>query len=662
MLDFLEKLNPAQREAATTIEGPLLVLAGAGTGKTHDMTCRVGYMINQGISPEHILMITFTNKAAREMKERLASYLGADIAEKVTACTFHSFCVLMLRKYGKAIGLNNNFTVLSAGEDEDIISMVKSVEDKQRYSGKGFPPNGKICSFISTAINKNKSISEVMKDSKYTKFVDEVIELGQKASVYKKNNSLVNYDDLLVAFVELLNTCPDIARTIAETYQYIIVDEYQDTNPLQDAILLQLFQYTKNIAVVGDDMQSLYGFRGAEVRNIIDFPKKFEGCKIVYLTQNYRSSQEILDLSNKVTECATEGFPKKLVGARHSGIKPAVVSVSDQREEAQYVMRTIRAMVQKGIPLEQICIVERNSISSAEIEVLLNKEGIPFDKYGGMKFLDFSYVKDILAYLKIMLNPYDEISWFRILQVHKGIGAVNARKIASGLKTEGFKHLLDKKYEKRMYGEELKLLHEQLVFCEGLELIKMLESFIDFYIGTNKRNIEAMDTDEGSRTQYLLENKSHGEDLRRLIDIAVSYKKIDAFLDDLMLDNTTINDSATEGKLVISTVHSVKGLEYNTVIVLDCVNGLFPSAETAGTQEDNEELRCFYVAITRAKEHLFLMSPKSASRYGRPLPGVPSRYLEHTHGLLRSNDNNFYSRFYEEPVDSWQFRRGNIWR
>ena len=662
MLDFLEKLNPAQREAATTIEGPLLVLAGAGTGKTHDMTCRVGYMINQGISPEHILMITFTNKAAREMKERLASYLGADIAEKVTACTFHSFCVLMLRKYGKAIGLNNNFTVLSAGEDEDIISMVKSVEDKQRYSGKGFPPNGKICSFISTAINKNKSISEVMKDSKYTKFVDEVIELGQKASVYKKNNSLVNYDDLLVAFVELLNTCPDIARTIAETYQYIIVDEYQDTNPLQDAILLQLFQYTKNIAVVGDDMQSLYGFRGAEVRNIIDFPKKFEGCKIVYLTENYRSSQEILDLSNKVTECATEGFPKKLVGARHSGIKPAVVSVSDQREEAQYVMRTIRAMVQKGIPLEQICIVERNSISSAEIEVLLNKEGIPFDKYGGMKFLDFSYVKDILAYLKIMLNPYDEISWFRILQVHKGIGAVNARKIASGLKTEGFKHLLDKKYEKRMYGEELKLLHEQLVFCEGLELIKMLESFIDFYIGTNKRNIEAMDTDEGSRTQYLLENKSHGEDLRRLIDIAVSYKKIDAFLDDLMLDNTTINDSATEGKLVISTVHSVKGLEYNTVIVLDCVNGLFPSAETAGTQEDNEELRCFYVAITRAKEHLFLMSPKSASRYGRPLPGVPSRYLEHTHGLLRSNDNNFYSRFYEEPVDSWQFRRGNIWR
>ena len=661
-MDFLEKLNPAQREAATTIEGPLLVLAGAGTGKTHDMTCRVGYMINQGISPEHILMITFTNKAAREMKERLASYLGADIAEKVTACTFHSFCVLMLRKYGKAIGLNNNFTVLSTGEDEDIISMVKSVEDKQRYSGKGFPPNGKICSFISTAINKNKSISEVMKDSKYTKFVDEVIELGQKASVYKKNNSLVNYDDLLVAFVELLNTCPDIARTIAETYQYIIVDEYQDTNPLQDAILLQLFQYTKNIAVVGDDMQSLYGFRGAEVRNIIDFPKKFEGCKIVYLTQNYRSSQEILDLSNKVTECATEGFPKKLVGARHSGIKPAVVSVSDQREEAQYVMRTIRAMVQKGIPLEQICIVERNSISSAEIEVMLNKEGIPFDKYGGMKFLDFSYVKDILAYLKIMLNPYDEISWFRILQVHKGIGAVNARKIASGLKTEGFKHLLDKKYEKRIYGEELKLLHEQLVFCEGLELIKMLESFIDFYIGTNKRNIEAMDTDEGSRTQYLLENKSHGEDLRRLIDIAASYKKIDAFLDDLMLDNTTINDSATEGKLVISTVHSVKGLEYNTVIVLDCVNGLFPSAETAGTQEDNEELRCFYVAITRAKEHLFLMSPKSASRYGRPLPGVPSRYLEHTHGLLRSNDNNFYSRFYEEPVDSWQFRRGNIWR
>jgi DNA helicase-2/ATP-dependent DNA helicase PcrA len=296
---------------------------------------------------------------------------------------------------------------------------------------------------------------------------------------------------------------------------------------------------------------------------------------------------------------------------------------------------------------------------------MLNKQGIPFEKYGGLKFMDYSYVKDILAYLKVMINPYDEISWFRILQVHRGIGSVNARKIATGLKENGFEHLKDKKYAKRNYGPELILLYEQLQLCEGLELQKMIGSFVDFYIGTCKRNIESMDTDEGMRTQYLLENKAHAEDLQRLVEISESYTKIDVFLDDLMLDATAINDKSEQGNLVISTVHSVKGLEFNTVIVLDCVNGLFPSAETAGTKEDNEELRCFYVALTRAKEHLFLMSPKSASRYGRALPGIPSRYLEETKGLVRSNDKDFFSRFYEEPVsDYWggfPRPRKNIW-
>ena len=650
MFEMLEKLNPEQYEAATTINGPLLVLAGAGSGKTFCMTCRAGNMIYQGISPENILMLTFTNKAAREMKDRIGKFLGDDVANRVTASTFHSFCVAMLRRFYKAANLDPNFTVLSSGDDEDIISMVKSAEDKQRYSGRGFPPNGKVCSFISASLNKNISIAEAMKNTKYEHFYAEVAELKEKADEYKRLNQCMNYDDLLVRFVEVLQN-KEIAFKIASTFKYIMVDEYQDTNPLQDKILLALFEFTKNIAVVGDDLQSLYGFRGADVQNIIRFPNKFAGCKVITLVRNYRSSQEILDLANKVTLCATEGTPKQLVGLHHSGNKPIVLSVADQHDESESVMKIIHKCLSAGVPAEEICIVERNSISSAEIEVKLKKEGIEFDKYGGSKFVDLSYVKDILAYLKLMSNPYDEISWFRILQLHAGIGSINARKIAIGCKDEGFKHLQDKKYARRNYGSELTSLFEQLNSCEKLKLSELITSFIDFYVATRRRNIENMKTEESNRTMYNLELDSHAEDLKKLIEIAAPYRSIDSFLDDLLLDNTQIDElEETKGKLVISTIHSVKGLEYDTVIMLDCLDEIFPKYEEVGDNQYNEELRCFYVAVTRAKAKLFIMCPRVASRFGQMVTGIPSHYLKETTGLLASNDKYFFDRFVEKDA------------
>ena len=644
MID-LSKLNEEQLEAVKHIDGPMLVLAGAGSGKTHCMTTRTAYIIDQGISPENVLMLTFTNKAAKEMKERLSSMLSEEVGGKVLACTFHSFCALMLRKYGGHVGISPHFTILSPGDDEDVIAIVKSTQDKTRYSGKGFPPNGKVCDFISMAINKNIGISEVMRDTKYYNFIDEVIELGKLSAEFRKANDMMNYDDILIRFVDLLIDHPDVAEKIANTYKYIMVDEYQDTNPIQEAVLLELFKYTKNIAVVGDDMQSLYGFRGAEVENIINFADKFSGCKTVTLVKNYRSNQEILDLGNKVCECATEGFPKKLVGTHHANKMPYVISVKDQFEETDFVLKMIKKLHSQGIPYEEICIVERNSILSAGIEVGLNKEGIAFDKYGGAKYTDLSYVKDILAYLKVMTNPYDEISWFRILQVHRGIGNMYARRIAEKCKTDGFKALLDKSYSKKKYGPELKRLYERLDLCEGLSLIDMLKNFIDFYSGTCKKNIEEMDTDEGSRTQYLLVNESQRNDLQKLVEIAEPYKSVDAFLDDLLLDNTKVNEQDPEGKLVISTIHSVKGLEFDTVIVLDCVDGIFPNADEEGSKEDNEELRCFYVAVTRAKNRLYIMCPKAATRFGRSIQGVPSRYLKETEELVATNDANFFDRY-----------------
>jgi DNA helicase-2/ATP-dependent DNA helicase PcrA len=667
MLD-LDKLNPEQLEAVKHINGPMLVLAGAGSGKTACMTSRAAYMISEGISPEHILMLTFTNKAAKEMKERLTSMLDEDSSNKVLACTFHSFCALMLRKYGHSMGVSPHFTILSPGDDEDIISIVKSYQEKTRYKGRGFPPNGKVCGFISMAVNKDLSISDVMKPTKYYAFIDEVIELAKLSEEYRKKNNMLNYDDILIRFIDLLNMRPDIAAKIAGTYQYIMVDEYQDTNPLQEAILLELFRYTKNIAVVGDDMQSLYGFRGAEVENIIHFPDKFAGCKTVKLVRNYRSNQEILDLGNKVCQCATEGFPKDLIGTHHSNLLPSVISVDSQYEETRYVLDLIDQLHSEGIPYNEICIVERNSILSAGIEVQLNKAGIEFDKYGGLKYTDLAYVKDILAYLKVMTNPYDEISWFRILQVHRGIGTMNARRIAEQCRTDGAKALLDKKYIKRAYGPELKRLQSQIDLCEGITLEDMTRSFVDFYCGTKKKNIESMDTDEGSRTAYLIENEQQRQDLQKLIEIAGSYRSVDSFLDDLLLDNTKVDNDGPNDRLVISTIHSVKGLEFEAVIILDCVDGIFPNADEEGSKEDNEELRCFYVAVTRAKEHLYLICPRSAMRYGQSIQGIPSRYLKNTNDIVYSNDPDFFNRF--EPLynhtrwDSFamfKWRRNNLY-
>jgi DNA helicase-2/ATP-dependent DNA helicase PcrA len=265
-----------------------------------------------------------------------------------------------------------------------------------------------------------------------------------------------------------------------------------------------------------------------------------------------------------------------------------------------------------------------------------------------------------------MTNPYDEISWFRILQVHRGIGNVNARKISEKCRAVGFDGLLDKAWAKKQYADELKRLHEQLNSCDGIKLVDMIQSFITFYCDTNKKNIEEMDTDEGSRTAYLMENEGQREQLYKLIELAGTYRSVDSFLDDLLLDNTKLNEKESDGKLVISTIHSVKGLEYNTVIVLDCINGIFPNAEEEGSKEDNEELRCFYVAVTRAKERLYLICPRSAMRYGQSIDGVPSRYLKETEGIVRSNDYQFFDRFkkprfsdYDDMIGGWYRRRHN---
>ena len=647
--ECLKGLNTEQLRAATSINGPMLVIAGAGSGKTRVMVSRAAYMVDSGIPACNILMLTFTNKAAAEMKERVIGMLPADAGKEITACTFHSFCVMLLRRYGEKVGIPAHFTIITGGDETDVINIVKASQGKQKFNGRGFPPSGKIVDIISQSTNKGRPISEIMKTKKFEKYAafdSEVIEIAKLATAYKKQNSMLNYDDLLVYVNYLLETYPNLCQKVANAYPYIMVDEYQDTNPLQEKILVQLFKCTKNIAVVGDDMQSLYGFRGAEVENIIEFPNRFPGCTEVFLTKNYRSNQEILDLSNKVVQCTTEGFPKELTGTHSSGHKPELISVNNAFEEADDIIERIEDWKSNGVPYNEMCVLFRSSYQSALVEQRLMMNGIPFVKYGGKKFFELEYVKDVLAYLRVAVNQHDEIAWFRILQSHQGIGQIYARNIASECKTNGASQLLSTKYKKKKYKSELELLYRELSSFDGKTLDKILPRAIDFYIETQERNIQNMKTEsEAHRTELLEALPAMKETLMMLVLVASGYQSISAFLDDLTLDNTKLTqDENKEGHVVLSTIHSVKGLEFQCVSILDCVDEIFPSTsvEEKGSKEDNEELRCFYVAITRAKENLVMYVPENISKFGRNMHGILSHFLTDTQDEVQCNDRAIF--------------------
>ena len=635
MNDYKMVLNAEQLEAVTTTEGPVLIIAGAGTGKTRTLVYRTSYLIEHGAAPSSILLLTFTNKAADEMKERVASLLGDEVAKDITACTFHSFCARFLRRYFYKAGLDANFTIISGSDDTDIIDLQKAAASRGEYDKRGFPPSKKIADIISKSINMNMSVENTVTEfySEYISYIDEIVQLKESVDAYKKENSMLNYDDLLVAMNQTFIQHPEVADELSDMFSYIMVDEYQDTNAIQDKLLLAMRRHNRNLAVVGDDLQSLYGFRGAEVQYIIDFPKRIPGTKIIKLVKNYRSSQEILDLSNEVSSHATEGYYKELVGTHHSQFKPCVHYVSDADQEAYCIMEKIFYLYHtKNISLKEICVLSRTSYAMAKVEMLLQKEGYDYVKYGGIKLFDREDVKTILSYLRVLSRPSDEIAWFKILQVHSGIGKAYAKDISAECKKEGIIHLTDKRYARRKYRKELISLYDKLVSLNGLSLQKAVDEILSFYDETKTKNIASMRVrHESNRTEIM---EAHQESMMMLKsvfpDLVAPYNTITKFLDELVLDNTKATQNhSKDGAVTLSTIHSVKGLEFDAVIIMDCVNQMFPSVneKDVGSKEDNEELRCFYVAVTRAREELHLMCPEYLKKFNQPFHGTISHYI-----------------------------------
>ena len=627
MIDYEKTLNKEQYEAVMHDRGPALLLAGAGTGKTRTLIYRVAHLIESGVSPESILLLTFTNKAANEMKERAETMLKEKCG--ITACTYHSFCVKMLRFYGKIVGISPDFTIISGPDEADIIDIVKSELNFQKL--KNMPSASVFASMLSTCVNKGLTLEELLKKQRYWRFRQnerKLFLLREETKRYKEEHNLLNYDDILIKFDQMLTDYPDIARRIEDTYQYIMVDEYQDTNTLQDSIIRKIRTKNTNLMVVGDDMQSIYKFRGADVQNILSFPKRYTDCKVIYLTENYRSSQEILNLANHVMTNATEGYQKNLRAQFSSQELPKVYGVNDTKTEAELVLNRIKAKHTEGVPYNDICVLYRNSFQSYELEVLLNKIGLDFEKYGGIRFLDRAHIKDILAFLKIYSNPHDQLSWFRILQLHIGIGKVYAKNISEKCLENGSEYLIDECHSRRKYGVYLKKLYEEIMSWEGKDFLQILNSCCTYYIAVREEAIKNQKVDsESTREESFQEFEKDKKDIEILVNMAKDYDSVLDFLDAMTLDAAKSKENA-EDKLILSTIHSVKGLEFDTIILLDCVDDILPSTMYIGSPEDNEDVRCMYVAVTRAKNTLYMIVPKIVLKYGKAIPGYLSRYIE----------------------------------
>jgi DNA helicase-2/ATP-dependent DNA helicase PcrA len=599
---ILEKLNPAQREAVESVEGPVLVIAGAGSGKTRTLTTRLAYLVSQGIPAERILLLTFTRKAAREMITRAEALVGNSCG-KVQGGTFHSLCHYMLRQYGYLLGFSPNFTVLDRGDSEDLLNLLKNslgFPGAKRHA----PKKETLATILSKIKNQGKTLEEII-TTEYPNFVDlipQIERLFKEYELYKREHQLMDYDDLLINWLTILKDYPQVREEVGRRYNYIMVDEYQDTNLLQGEIVVYMASSHRNVMAVGDDSQSIYGFRGANYRNIFDFPKHFPETRIIKLEQNYRSTQPILDLANAVIEGSKIKYTKVLFSEKKEGPKPILFRAKDDHAGSEFVAdEVLRLTNEEGVPLSQIAVLMRAAFHSYDLELELTKRGIPFVKYGGLKLLESAHIKDVVSILRILANPYDFLSWNRVLLLLEGVGPRSAERIVNLLKTSDLESAIFNIKRQFSQPELQKLLHLfQELMGKRLPPLETLSQVLSFYEPIFER-------------AYFEDAHRRERDLESLIALSEKYETLEEFLTDLVLE--PIYSSEVEGErkeeiLTLSTIHSAKGLEWHAVFVLSVIEGRFPSSYSLLNPEElEEERRLFYVAVTRAKERLYLIAP-----------------------------------------------------
>ena len=621
---YARALNPDQLAAVTHTEGPLLVIAGAGSGKTRTLTYRAAYLVEKGVSPSAILLLTFTRKASQEMLRR-ATQLLDERCGKIAGGTFHSFANATLRQYASRMGLDPAFGILDRNDSENLIGMLRK-EMQPATRRRSFPRRKTLADIFSRAVNKGLSLEEII-DNDYPHFESHLETIGrlyQLFEIRKQEHHFLDYDDLLVKLCRLLAEYPDVQDRISARYRYIMVDEYQDTNTIQAEILYLLTCTNQNIMVVGDDAQSIYAFRGANFRNIIDFPKRFPATRMVSLEENYRSNQPVLTLTNTIIARAREKFTKNLFTQKKGGSRPVMVNTEDEYSQSRFIVDRIKDLQKQNLPLNEIAVLFRASFHSFDLEIELSREGIAFVKMGGFKFVESAHIKDVLAHLRVMANVHDRISWYRILLLIEKVGPKTAQKIYEATLAEksGYTGLLSAEVASSKGIERLKKLIASLD-TQPKTVCEMGETIIDYYMPILKSRYD--------------DYPRRAKDLEHLVEIMERYRSLGSFLSDMALEppttsfeNTLYANTPGSDRLTLSTIHSAKGLEWNTVFVIWTLDGRFPSVHSLHKEAElEEELRLMYVAATRAKENLFFTYPSNVyDRSTGLILNQPSRFLD----------------------------------
>ncbi|MDR2463440.1 MAG: UvrD-helicase domain-containing protein [Verrucomicrobiales bacterium] len=622
-IDYQTLLNEEQYAAVSARPGPLLIIAGAGSGKTRTLTYRVAFLVEHGVAPENILLLTFTNKAAKEMLRRVEEVLPHDIS-RLWGGTFHHVGHRIIRRHADLLGLDHNFNILDRDDVKELISacLAESTVDPK---DKKFPKAEILQDIYSLAANTELSVSEVL-ESHYPYFTEYAIQINAIASAYAARKRLtggVDYDDLLALTVKLLKDTPELLASYQRKFQHILVDEYQDTNKIQADLIDLLAAEHHQVMVVGDDAQSIYSWRGANFENIMTFPDRHPGTRVIRIETNYRSTPEILNLANITISQNTRQFPKELRAVKHSGVKPALISLDDSHQQAQFVAQRALELKEEGMELSDIAVLYRSHFHSMELQMELTKRNIPFQITSGLRFFEQAHIKDLSAYLRFALNASDEVSFKRIATMLPGVGAKTARKawesILSGTSWNNVKIPAKAEPLWRQWGETHRQLLEKLnTDTPGHQLQLILDAVYEDFLKSRFTNYN-----------------NRMEDLHQLIQFADGFKEPTEFLAQLSLmtnmetEQSMRDQYAEHEALKLSSIHQAKGLEWKAVFVIMLCDGLFPSGRaTENADGEEEERRLFYVAVTRAQQELYLLHPqiRSNANYGETWQ-KPSRFL-----------------------------------
>lgn len=629
-IKYAELLNDAQLAAVTHRDGPLLVVAGAGSGKTRTLIYRVARLIEGGVPPGAILLLTFTRRAAQEMLRRVEQLVG-ERTRAVAGGTFHSFANQTLRRFGAAIDLRPNFTILDRSDMEDVINLLRT---RMGFGSRErrFPKKGTIVSAISMARNKRRDLGEEI-DFDFPHLAEhreEIIRIAAAYDAYKRERGLLDYDDLLYRLAELLQQHENVRRRLSDTYRYIMIDEYQDTNAIQAELVRLLAATHRNVMAVGDDAQSIYSFRGANFRNIMDFPELFPGARVIKLEQNYRSLQGILDVANEVISRAAEKYTKVLAAERRGeAVRPMLVRAQDEHMQSRFVAQRILELREQGVELDEIAVLFRSSFHSFDLELELQRRDIPFIKRGGFKFIETAHIKDVLGHVRVIANPTDAVSWLRVLMLVPGIGHRRAERlideiVAAPDPAEALRNAA--KANER--GSSVRAAGARAGARGGASAASnaaLGAARLAELLAEMRAARDARPADQVARTlEYYLplmreaypdDYPKRERDLEHFHTIVQQYRSLESMLAEMALEppSDSLGDvlavEPEEGYVTLSTIHSAKGLEWRVVFLIWAADGRFPGPQSVDPEELEEERRLMYVASTRARDELYLSYP-----------------------------------------------------